>query len=48
MEAIKFLSGIGTNLLGRLLIWDGDQMELLNCLRKSLQIVQCAGEKDDY
>lgn len=27
LEAIKYLTGIGSNLLGRMLVWDGEKME---------------------
>ena len=29
LEALKFLSGVGSNLLGTLLIWDGSKMEFM-------------------
>jgi molybdopterin/thiamine biosynthesis adenylyltransferase len=35
LETIKYLTGIGTNIKGRLLVWDGDKMEcrMLNARR---------------
>ena len=45
LEAIKYLSGIGTNLLGRLLVWDGDRMEFTELPQKKLpDCPVCGGE----
>jgi len=36
LEAIKYLSGVGTNLKGRLLIWDGFTMEFTELPQKKM------------
>jgi molybdopterin/thiamine biosynthesis adenylyltransferase len=36
LEAIKYLSGMGTNLLGRMLIWDGFNMDFTELPQKKM------------
>ena len=36
LEAIKYLSGIGANLMGRLLIWDGEKVEFMDLPQKKI------------
>ncbi len=36
LEAIKYLSGVGTNLMGRMLIWDGFNMEFVELSQKKM------------
>jgi adenylyltransferase/sulfurtransferase len=36
LEAIKYLSGVGTNLMGRMLIWDGAAMEFMELPQKKI------------
>jgi adenylyltransferase/sulfurtransferase len=36
LEAIKYLSGVGTNLMGRMLIWDGSAMEFMELPQKKI------------
>ena len=44
LETIKFLTGIGRNLEGRLLVWDGNQMEFRHYkVRKDPNCEACGG-----
>jgi len=36
LEAIKYLSGVGTNLMGRMLVWDGAAMEFMDLPQKKI------------
>ena len=36
LEALKYLSGVGTNLLNRLLIWDGQRIEFMELPQKKI------------
>ncbi|MCX5896148.1 MAG: HesA/MoeB/ThiF family protein [Proteobacteria bacterium] len=45
LEAIKYLSGIGTNLRGRLLIWDGFTMEFTELPQKKMPDCPVCGKK---
>jgi adenylyltransferase/sulfurtransferase len=36
LEAIKYISGVGTNLMGRMLIWDGFNMEFIELPQKKM------------
>jgi molybdopterin-synthase adenylyltransferase len=36
LEALKYLSGVGTNLMGRMLIWDGLTMEFMDLPQKKI------------
>jgi molybdopterin-synthase adenylyltransferase len=43
LEALKYLTGVGRNLKGRLLVWDGDDMELKTLpIRPDPQCRACA------
>jgi adenylyltransferase/sulfurtransferase len=45
LEAIKYLSGVGTVLMGRLLIWDGEKMEFTELpQRKLIDCPVCGGQ----
>ena len=46
LEAIKYLSGVGTNLMGRMLIWDGSAMEFMELPQKKIpDCPVCGGGK---
>lgn len=46
LEAIKYLSGVGTNLMGRMLIWDGAAMEFMELPQKKIpDCPVCGGMK---
>lgn len=36
LEAIKYLSGVGANLMGRLLVWDGQKIEFMDLPQKKI------------
>ena len=44
LEAIKYLSGVGTNLTGRMLIWDGFNMEFSELPQKKMPDCPVCGE----
>ena len=45
LETIKYLTGIGANLKGRLLVWDGSEMEFLTVtFRKDPNCPACGGK----
>ena len=46
LEAIKYLSGVGTNLLGSLLIWDGAKMEFTHLPQQKLPDCPVCGGED--
>lgn len=44
METLKYLTGVGTNLAGRLLVWDGAEMEFLSLrARRDPACPACSG-----
>jgi adenylyltransferase/sulfurtransferase len=45
LEAIKYLSGVGTNLLGRMLIWDGFNMDFIELPQKKMPDCPVCGKK---
>jgi len=44
LEAIKYLSGVGTNLLGTLLVWDGAKMEFMSLPQHKDQACPVCGQ----
>jgi molybdopterin/thiamine biosynthesis adenylyltransferase len=47
VETIKYLAGIGTNLKGRLLLWDGTEMEFMTLkTAKDPHCPACGQEKE--
>jgi len=47
LEALKYLSGVGTNLLGTLLVWDGCKMEFMTLSQHKNQDCPVCGQIND-
>ena len=44
LETVKYLTGVGTNLRGKLLVWDGSEMEFLTVgVRRDPECPACGG-----